>query len=172
MKPNIIKAEELWTVLYLCFLLAEKGKIKPHIDKHTVWVNLWLGIIALMTKPAWWWAGKRIYKAQEDLKYVHKHATLRAPTQSFPYLTRTHENALKSTSAHKSSHGLQPGPSLDHAPHPHPLSKKPEVNSFPYSLSLSHHAPSHKLTAPITASGASSFQTLNFLPNAPISVFP
>lgn len=38
-----------------------------------------------MTKPAWWWAGKQICKAHEDLKYVHKRATSSAPTQSLPW---------------------------------------------------------------------------------------
>lgn len=85
--------------------------------------------------------------------------------------THTRKCTQRHMSAHK-SHGLEPGSSLDHAPHPHPLSKRPEVNSFPYSVSLSHPAPSHTLTAPITASGANSCQTLNFQTSAPISIFP
>lgn len=70
---------------------------------------------------------------------------------------RTHTHTRVQT---KSSHGLEPGSSVDHAAHPHPLSKKPEVNSFPYSLLLSHPDPSHTHIAPITASGANSRQTL------------
>lgn len=85
--------------------------------------------------------------------------------------THTHKYTQEHMSAHKSSHSLELGSSLDHAPHPHPLSKKPEVNSFPYSLSLSHPTP-QKLIAPVIVSGANSCQTLNFPPNAPISIFP
>lgn len=138
-----------------CVLWAEKEKKgKKSHTLTNIWVNLWLRIIVSMTKPAWWWVGKRIYKAQEDLKYVHKCATSSAPTRSLPSWTRTHtqkkKNVVKSTWVHtKSSQRLQPGSSLDHALHPHPLSKKPEVNSFPYSLSLSHPAPSQTFTAPI-----------------------
>ena len=55
----------------------------------------------------------------------------------------------KSTCMHK-SHCFETGSSLHHAPHP--LSKKPEVNSFPYPVSLSH-------PAPVTASGFNSWHT-------------
>lgn len=65
-----------------------------------------------------------------------------------------HAHTKMHSKARERTNTAQPESSLDHALHPHPLSKKPEVNSFPYSLSLSHPAPSHTFTAPITASGA------------------
>ena len=67
-----------------------------------------------------------------------------------------------------------PWSSLDHALHPHPLSKKSEVKSFPYSLSLSHHAPSPSHTQlplqhlePIPVKHSQQ----HFQLNAPISIF-
>lgn len=169
---TVLKARD-YGLFYISVLFQQRKRRKKRRTLTNIWVNLWLGIIVSMTKPAWWWAGKRIYKAHKDLKYVHKRATSSAPTQSLPWWTHTQKCTRKHMSTHKKQPPTpEPGSSLDHAPHPHPLSKKPEVNSFPYSLSLSHPAPSHTLTAPITASGANSCQTLNFQPNALISIFP
>lgn len=43
--------------------------------------------------------------------------------------------------------------SHNHTFHPHPLSKKHEVSSFPYSVSLSQPAPSHTVITPVTNAG-------------------
>lgn len=41
-----------------------KKKKKSQAALWQTWVNLWFRIIVSMTKPAWWWAVKWIYKAQ------------------------------------------------------------------------------------------------------------
>lgn len=123
----------------------EKKKEKKSCTLANMWVNLWLMIFVAMTKPTQWFAGNFIYN-----------------THTAIYLTCTKKKVhtkiylKRHMSRHKSSRRLQPGFLLDHAFHPHPLSKKPEVNSFPYSLSLSHPAPSYISTGPITPSGANS----------------
>lgn len=119
----------------LCSFSREgRGKKKKKKSKAALWqtwVNLWFRIIVSMTKPAWWWAVKWIYKSS-SLKYVHK--------QLQTHTITPRANKLRGgTRTQKQPSCTSLGP-LDHALHPHPLSKKPKVNSFPYSLSLSHPA--------------------------------
>lgn len=134
-----------------------------------IWVNLWLMIIAAMTKPAQWCVGNwfyiscrrfEMYTQPCNMICIHNHSHAEVdcrPLQStLQWSEKTHTPKRK----RRKKKSCQPGYSPHHAFHPHPLSKKPEVNSFPYSLSLSHRGPSHTFAAPVKAPRSQSRWTL------------